>query len=84
MIDIKTYNKDYGTNFGLADIVELILDSKLLNRKLCFVTMNEFLPEGFNVSEYKRLNQDLQKLSDFNAERHYIIFGITEKRKYKE
>jgi hypothetical protein len=82
MIDINTYNNDYGTNFLLSDIIELIQDSKLNNRKLIFIKMKDFLPRGFNVQEYKRLNTDLQKLTDINAERHFIIFGMKENRKY--
>jgi hypothetical protein len=83
MIDINTYNKDYGTNFLLSSVVELILDSKMSNRKIHFITLDEFLPVGFNVVQYKKLNPDLQKLSDIDAKLHYIKLGNNENRKYK-
>jgi hypothetical protein len=82
MIDINTYNKDYGTNYLLSDILDLIIDSKLYNRKLYFIHIDEILPTGFNVQDYKKRNADLKSFSDIDAKRHYITFGINENRNY--
>ena len=41
------------------------------------------LPEDFDVNTYKELNEDLKKLKDVDAKKHYVQHGIHEKRHYK-
>jgi hypothetical protein len=42
------------------------------------------IPNGFDVNEYKEINVDLQKHSNYDAIKHYINHGIKEGRKYKK
>lgn len=45
---------------------------------------NEYLlPIDFDVKEYKYLNPDLNEMSIYDAKKHYLTYGITEKRQYK-
>ena len=42
------------------------------------------IPNGFDVNEYKEINVDLKKHSNYDAIKHYINHGIKEGRKYKK
>jgi hypothetical protein len=41
------------------------------------------LPKDFNVSLYKKINEDLNDLTDTLAKIHYVYNGINENREYK-
>ena len=45
--------------------------------------IDKILPKDFNIEYYKKLNNDLQNLSNIEAIEHYINYGKKELRKYK-
>jgi hypothetical protein len=78
---------------NLNNIIKIL---NYLNFEICFnnilsfqtnINLDEFydkIPNNFDVNEYKEINGDLQKLSNFEAINHYINHGIKEGRKYKK
>lgn len=85
-----------GKIFIFNDLNSIIKILNYLKLEICFsnilnfqtdINLKEFydkIPNDFNVSEYKEINGDLQKLSNFEAIKHYKNTGIKEGRKYKK
>jgi len=85
-----------GKIFIFNDLNNIIKILNYLKLEICFnnilkfqtdINLHEFydkIPNDFNVNEYKEINDDLQKLSNFEAIKHYKNKGIKEGRKYKK
>jgi hypothetical protein len=85
-----------GKKFIFNDLNSIIKILNYLKLEICFnnillfqtdINLDEFydkIPNDFNVNEYKEINGDLQKLSNFEAIKHYKNTGIKEGRKYKK
>jgi hypothetical protein len=85
-----------GKKFIFNDLNNIIKVLNYLNLEICFnnilkfqtdVNLDEFydkIPNDFDVNKYKEINGDLQKLSNFEAIKHYKNIGIKEGRKYKK
>jgi hypothetical protein len=85
-----------GKKFIFNDLNNIIKVLNYLNLEICFnnilkfqtdINLDEFydkIPNDFDVNKYKEINGDLQKLSNFEAIKHYKNIGIKEGRKYKK
>ena len=58
------------------------LYSILNSNNIRYFSIKNDLPEGFNITIYKKLNKDLVNLSDENIYKHYMIHGKIENRQY--
>jgi hypothetical protein len=47
-----------------------------------FPKFENLLPSNFNVKDYRKLNKDLNKLTDIELMNHYVLFGKNENRKF--
>lgn len=75
----RILNKDLVKNFESDHLLKnhYLIHGKKENRKYKFTN----LPDDFNVENYKKLNPDLQHLTDDEAVCHYEKHGFYEKRK---
>jgi hypothetical protein len=47
-----------------------------------YTKISNNIPIDFNVSTYKKINEDLLNMTDDEAINHYLKYGIYENRKY--
>ena len=55
---------------------------KLINNIINNTSQYKKIPDDFNCSIYKELNNDLKNLNDEDLKTHYLTYGIHENRKY--
>jgi hypothetical protein len=81
LLNIQKYNLTYNTNLHhIFDVLQHFYENKT---ELVFNTIDDILPNDFDVAIYKELNPDLNHFTDIQAKFHYLNNGINENRNYK-
>ena len=77
---IYKYNKEYLNYFYTPEEIDIHLNYWY---KLDTGDNENILPNNFNPSTYKLLNNDLNFMNDYQLTLHYIVYGQYENRHYK-
>jgi hypothetical protein len=79
--DLQHFNDEEALDHYLIYGINEKRDYKKKEKKNIIILDNG-LPSDFNTTLYKKINKDLQHLSNEEAINHYLIHGVNEKRKY--
>lgn len=79
--DLQHFNDEEAIEHYLIYGINEKRDYKKKEKKNIIILDNG-LPSDFDTTLYKKINKDLQHLSNEEAIDHYLIHGVNEKRKY--
>ena len=80
--DLQHFNDEEAIEHYLIYGINEKRDYKKKKEKKNIIILDNGLPSDFDTTLYKKINKDLQHLSNEEAINHYLIYGINEKRKY--